>query len=124
MSGKRGFTLIELLVVLAIIGVLLALAAPRYFSSVDRSKEAVLRENLHQMREAIQQYYADKGKYPETLETLATDRYLRKVPIDPITERSDTWIVVPPPDGTQSGVFDVRSGAPGNGRDGTPYRDW
>ena len=124
MSGKRGFTLIELLVVLAIIGVLLALAAPRYFSSVDRSKEAVLRENLHQMREAIQQYYADKGKYPETLETLATERYLRKVPIDPITERADTWIVVPPPDGTQSGVFDVRSGAPGNGRDGTPYRDW
>ena len=67
MSGKRGFTLIELLVVLAIIGVLLAIAAPRYFSSVDRSKDAVLRSNLHQMREAIQQYYADKGKYPENL---------------------------------------------------------
>lgn len=124
MSGKRGFTLIELLVVLAIIGVLLALATPRYFSSLDRSKEAVLRDNLHRMREAIQQYYADKGKYPETLETLAADRYLREVPIDPITGRADTWIAVPPPDGTENGVFDVRSGAPGNGRDGTPYRSW
>lgn len=124
MSGKRGFTLIELLVVLAIIGVLLALAAPRYFSSVDRSKEAVLRENLHRMREAIQQYYADKGKYPEKLETLATERYLREVPVDPITERADTWIVVQPPDPEQSGVFDLRSGAPGNGKDGTPYRNW
>jgi len=123
-SGKRGFTLIELLVVLAIIGVLLAIAAPRYFSSVDRSKDAVLRSNLHQMREAIQQYYADKDKYPEKLGSLVTERYLREVPVDPITERADTWIVVPPPDPEQSGVFDVRSGAPGNGRDGTRYRDW
>ncbi|MFZ1909199.1 MAG: prepilin-type N-terminal cleavage/methylation domain-containing protein [Burkholderiales bacterium] len=124
MSGKRGFTLIELLVVLAIIGVLLAIAAPRYFSSVDRSKDAVLRSNLHQMREAIQQYYADKGKYPENLERLVTERYLREVPLDPVTERADTWIVVAPPDPEQSGVFDVRSGAPGNGKDGTRYRDW
>ena len=124
MSGKRGFTLIELLVVLAIIGVLLAIAAPRYFSSVDRSKDAVLRSNLHQMREAIQQYYADKGKYPENLGSLVTERYLREVPLDPVTERADTWIVVPPPDPEQSGVFDVRSGAPGNGKDGTRYRDW
>jgi general secretion pathway protein G len=123
-SGKRGFTLIELLVVLAIIGVLLAIAAPRYFSSVDRSKDAVLRSNLHQMREAIQQYYADKGKYPENLGSLVTERYLREVPLDPVTERADTWIVVPPPDPEQSGVFDVRSGAPGNGKDGTRYRDW
>jgi general secretion pathway protein G len=123
-TGKRGFTLIELLVVLAIIGVLLTLAAPRYFSSVDRSKEAVLRADLHRMREAIQQYYADKGKYPEKLETLVTERYLREMPRDPITERSDTWIPVPPPDGTQTGVYDVHSGAPGNAKDGSPYKDW
>ena len=123
MSGKRGFTLIELLVVLAIIGVLLMIAAPRYFSSVDRSKEAVLRQNLHQMREAIQQYYADKGKYPDKLESLVTGRYLREVPLDPVTERTDTWIVLPPPDAEQSGVYDVRSGAPGSGKDGTPYKD-
>jgi general secretion pathway protein G len=122
-SGRRGFTLIELLVVLAIIGVLLALAVPRYFSSVDRSKETVLKENLHQMREAIQQYYADKGKYPEKLETLADEHYLRKVPVDPVTERSDTWVVIPPEDPDKGGVYDVHSGAPGNGEDGVPYKD-
>lgn len=123
MSGKRGFTLIELLVVLAIIGVLLALAVPRYFHSLDRSKETVLRENLHQMREAIQQYYADKGKYPEKLETLADERYLRKVPVDPVTERSDTWVVIPPEDLDKGGVYDVHSGAPGKGEDGVPYKE-
>jgi len=122
-SGRRGFTLIELLIVLAIIGVLLMLAVPRYFHSLDRSKEAVLKENLHQMREAIQQYYADKGKYPEKLETLADERYLRKVPVDPVTERSDTWVVVPPEDTSQGGVYDVHSGAPGNDEDGKPYKD-
>lgn len=123
MSGRRGFTLIELLIVLAIIGVLLMLAVPRYFHSLDRSKEAVLKENLHQMREAIQQYYADKGKYPEKLETLADERYLRKVPVDPVTERSDTWVVVPREDTSQGGVYDVHSGAPGNDEDGKPYKD-
>jgi len=103
--------------------VLLMLAVPRYFHSLDRSKEAVLKENLHQMREAIQQYYADKGKYPEKLETLADERYLRKVPVDPVTERSDTWVVVPPEDTSQGGVYDVHSGAPGNDEDGKPYKD-
>ena len=108
---------------LAIIGVLLVLAVPRYFQSVDRSKEAVLKENLHQMREAIQQYYADKGKYPDKLETLADERYLRKVPVDPVTERNDTWVVVPPEDPSKGGVYDVQSGATGKGEDGTPYKD-
>jgi general secretion pathway protein G len=122
-SGKRGFTLIELLVVLAIIGVLLMIAAPRYFSQIDRSKEVVLSQNLHLMREAIQQYYADKGKYPDKLESLVTGRYLREMPLDPVTERADTWIVLPPPDAGQSGVYDVKSGAPGSGKDGTPYKD-
>ena len=120
----RGFTLIELLVVLAIIATLLMLALPRYFSSVDKSKEAVLKENLYQMRDAISKYYGDKGKYPESLEALADEKYLRKVPRDPITDSAATWIVVPPQDPQQSGVYDVRSGAPGNSSEGTPYAEW
>src|SRR5262250_1378216 len=108
-----GFTLIELLVVLAIVAILLTIAVPRYFGSLDRSKEAVLKENLYQMRDAIGKYYADKGKYPETLDTLAADKYLRIVPLDPITESATTWIAVPPEDPQKTGVYDVKSGAQG-----------
>lgn len=120
----RGFTLIELLVVFTILAILLTLAVPRYFGSIDKSKEAVLRENLSQMRDAISRYYADKGKYPESLETLATDKYLRRVPLDPITESPKTWIVVLPSDPQKSGVFDVRSGAQGKNRQGVSYSEW
>ena len=123
-SPSSGFTLIELLVVLAIVATLLTLAAPRYFSSLDRSKEAVLKENLFQMRDSIGKYYADKGKYPESVETLATEKYLRKVPLDPITESTTTWIAVPPEDPQKSGVSDVRSGAQGKGSDGSAYGEW
>jgi len=122
---RRGFTLIELLVVLAILGILLTLALPRYFSSIDKSKEAVLRENLVQIRDAISRYHADRGRYPETLDALASDRYLRRVPLDPLTESALTWIVIPPPqDLQQSGVYDVKSGAAGTGLDGTEYAQW
>jgi general secretion pathway protein G len=121
---RRGFTLIELLVVLAILGMLLTLALPRYFASVEKSKEAVLKENLHQMREAISRYHADRGRYPETLESLVADKYLRRVPLDPVTESPTTWVLVPPQDVQQTGVFDVRSGAQGNGIDGTEYAQW
>jgi general secretion pathway protein G len=125
-TAKRqpGFTLIELLVVLAIIATLLTLALPRYFKSVDRSKEAVLKENLYLMRDAIGKYYGDKGKYPESVEALATEKYLRKVPQDPITESPLTWVVVPPEDPQKGGVFDVKSGAQGKGLDGTEYSAW
>lgn len=123
-NRQAGFTLIELLVVLAIIGTLLMLAVPRYFSSVDRSKEAVLKENLFQMRDAIGKYYGDKGKYPESVEALATEKYLRKVPLDPITESAATWIAVPPQDTTKGGVYDVKSGAQGKASDGTEYAEW
>ena len=124
MHRRRGFTLIELLVVMAVVATLLTLVVPRYFGSIDKSKEAVLKENLHQMREAISRYHADRGKYPETLEALATDKYLRNVPLDPITESSATWIVVRPEDPDKGGVYDVRSGAPGKASDGTEYAQW
>jgi len=123
-TRRGGFTLIELLVVLAILATLLTLALPRYFGSVDRSKEAVLRENLHQMREAISLYYADKGRYPETLETLAAEKYLRQVPLDPITESAASWTLVAPEDAQKNGVYDVRSGAPGAGANGIEYARW
>jgi general secretion pathway protein G len=124
MVKKRGFTLIELLVVLAIVATLLTLALPRYFGSLDKSKEAVLKENLFQMRDAISRYHADKGKYPDTLDALATDKYLRKVPIDPVTDSASTWIPVRSDDPQKGGVQDVRSGAPGKGADGTEYTQW
>jgi len=121
---RRGFTLIELLVVLAVIATLLTLAVPRYFGSIDKSKEAVLRENLNQMRDAISRYYADKGKYPESLEALAADKYLRKVPLDPITESEKTWVVVQPEDPQKGGVYDVKSGAQGKSKEGVEYAQW
>ncbi len=121
---RRGFTLVELLVVFAIIALLLTLALPRYFGSLDRSKETVLRENLNQMRDAISRYHADKGRYPESLDRLAAERYLRAVPLDPITESNRTWQVVAPPDAQTSGIYDIRSGAAGRAQDGTEYVQW
>ena len=121
---RKGFTLIELLIVLAIVAVLLTIAVPRYYASLDRSKEAVLKENLYQLRDAIGKYYADKGKYPQTLESLASDKYLRKVPLDPITDSTSTWLVVSPDDPQKSGVFDVKSGAPGKALDGSEFSTW
>jgi general secretion pathway protein G len=121
---RTGFTLIELLIVLAIIALLLTIAVPRYFGSLDRSKEAVLREDLHQMRGAIDKYYGDKGKYPESLEALVSEKYLRSLPLDPITEKRDSWIVVAPQDPQKGGVYDVKTGAQGNATDGTAFADW
>lgn len=122
---RSGFTLIELIVVLAIVASLLTLAMPRYHHSLERSKEAVLRHDLQIMRDAIDKFYADRGRYPGTLEELAERRYLRKVPPDPVTDSSATWLVVSPPAGeARDGVYDVRSGAPGKSLDGEPYESW
>jgi general secretion pathway protein G len=126
--GRRraasGFTLVELLVVMSIIALLLALAAPRYFKSVARAEETVLKENLTLMRDALDKYYADTGKYPPDLEDLVKKRYLRKVPEDPITGSAATWILVPPDNPEKGGIYDVHSGAPGNSLSGTPYVEW
>jgi general secretion pathway protein G len=120
---RRGFTLIELLVVMAVLGLLLSIAAPRYTAYVDRSRETVLRHNLAGLRDAIDRFHADKARYPKDLEELVTTKYLRAVPLDPITEQVDTWAVIAPA-GASASVYDVRSGAQGNGREGTPYASW
>jgi general secretion pathway protein G len=121
---SRGFTLIELLVTMAIIALLLSLAAPRYFSSIDKAKETVLRENLHQIRDAIDKFHADRGRYPLSLGDLVTEKYLRKLPLDPVSDSENSWITVPPSDPQKGGVYDVKSGAPGVSRDGSAYESW
>ena len=121
---RNGFTLIELLVVFAIIATLLSLVAPRYFQSIDRSKEVALQENLATLRKALDQYQDDRGSYPSTLEVLVATKYLRKVPVDPVTDSVDTWVLISPPDAKKAGVFDVKSGAPGISANGKPYSEF
>jgi len=121
---KTGFTLIELMVVLAVIATLLAIALPRYFSSLEKSREAVLQQNLAMMRETLDKYYGDKGKYPDALDELVSSKYLRTLPVDPITDSNATWIIIPPDLPEMGGVYDVRSGAKGVARNGTEYRNW
>lgn len=119
-----GFSLIELLVVLAALALLLGIAVPRYAEHIDRAREVVLRQNLSALRDALDKFNADRDRYPNDLSELASERYLREVPRDPITDRMDTWILVAPPQGGVGRVFDVRSGAPGQARDGTAYASW
>lgn len=123
-SIERGFTLIELLVVLAIIGTLLSLALPRYNGSVDKSKEAVLRQNIATLRDAIDKFHGDNGTYPQSLDDLVTKQYLRRIPLDPVTNSEKTWIVVPSTEADEQGVMDVKSGAPGKSHTGTLFQDW
>lgn len=123
-ARARGFTLIELLMVLAALAMLLGIAVPRYVEHVDRARETVLRQNLAALRDAIDKFNADRGRYPAELAELARERYLREVPRDPITDRADTWTVVAPPPGNAGQVYDVHSGAQGVARDGRPYAAW
>ncbi|MCY1366274.1 type II secretion system protein G [compost metagenome] len=120
-----GFTLIELLVVMAIVSALLSIVVPRYMHKVDVAKEAALKENLNALRVALDQYNGDKGTYPEKLTDLVGQRYLRALPLDPVTERRDSWIVsIREEEGGKKVIHDVRSGAVGNGIDGTPFKSW
>lgn len=118
-----GFTLIELLVVLAIIAVLLTIAVPRYFHSVDRSKDVVLIENLRVVRETIDKFYGDTGRYPESLEELVERKYLRSLPRDPVNDRDDSWVLLPPEGDAKGNIYDIKSGATGQTQDGKAYKD-
>jgi general secretion pathway protein G len=124
-----GWTLIELLIVISIIMILTALATVTYRNSVTYAKEAALRTDLYMMRDAIDQYYADKGKYPDSLQTLVTENYMRSIPKDPITNSVDTWQTVPaePQPGSNTadpGIYDVKSGSEATAVDGSRYADW
>lgn len=121
---SRGFTLMELLAVLAIVAVLLTLAMPRYVERIQTAKEVVLRDNLRGLREVIDQFYGDQGRYPDSLQELVDKRYLRAIPVDPLTESDTTWQLVEVPLGYQGQVFDIRSGASGLSRAGVPYEQW
>ncbi len=129
MRNEKGFTLIELLIVIAIIGIIAGIAVAQLRTAPQKAREAVLKEDLYAMRDVIDQYFADKGKYPESLDALVEDGYLRKIPEDPITKSTETWQIVrseetdEDPDAA-GGVMDVKSGADGTALDGSTYSEW
>jgi len=126
---QKGFTLIELLVVVAIVGILAGVVVGQYRRSIVKAKEAVLKENLFRTRNAINQYFADKGRYPIDLEELVADRYLRTVPWDPIAESTQSWILIPSEMDEEDislepGIADLKSGAEGYAMDGSSFDSW
>jgi general secretion pathway protein G len=132
---QQGFTLLELIIVVAVIGILATIAMPRLLHTPERAREAVLKTDLRTFRSALDQHYADKGRYPATLEALVETGYLRSVPVDPLTRSADTWVLIyeeasaeealeDEEEGAGPGIVDVRSGAPGAAVDGTPYGEW
>ena len=128
-TEESGFTLIELLIVLSLIVVLASMGLTQYRNSITHSKEAVLKEDLFRLRDAIDQYYADKGQYPATLDALVSEHYLRSLPEDPFTRSTTSWQAIPSePDPNnptaEAGVYDVKSGSDGTALDGTKYADW
>ena len=128
-GDERGFTLIELLIVITLITILATMGIVQYRNSVQSTREAILSTDLFRMRDAIDQYYADKSKYPASLDALVTDGYMRKIPEDPVTKSADTWQTVPaePDPGNPSaepGIYDVKSGATGTALDGRSYADF
>lgn len=130
-SSARGFTIIEILVVVTIIGLLAGIAAVQVNKTMKTTKMNILKHDLRQMRDLIQQYKIDKKKYPESIQALVDEGYLRAVPVDPITDATDTWVEIhnepdleEDPENADTGVIDVQSGAPGNDVDGIPYIEY
>ena len=128
-TSESGFTLVELMIVMFIIGILAAIAIPNYLKSVNKAKEAVLKEDLHTMRSAIDSYTVDKEKAPQSLDDLVQAGYLKKLPIDPLTSRDDTWITgqsdtLSDINQTEGGIDDVHSGSQGISSEGTTYNTW
>ena len=126
-TGERGFTLLEMLIVVALVGIMAGLAVVQFKHTPQKAKEAVLKEDLYILRDIIDQYFTDKGKYPSTLQDLVDAGYIRKIPVDPITGSSESWQIenVPAEEGEDAGgIYDVHSGAPGAGLDGTNYSEW
>ncbi|HZF16720.1 MAG TPA: prepilin-type N-terminal cleavage/methylation domain-containing protein [Steroidobacteraceae bacterium] len=122
--GRPAFTLIELLVVMSIIATLLLIAVPRYFHSVDHSREVVLRQDLSVMRDAIDKHFADLARYPDVLPDLVERHYLRSIPVDPETKSSESWVTVPSEDQEAPGIRDVHSGSQATASDGTAFATW
>ena len=121
---KKGFTLIEVLVVMTLVALLVTIALPRYFTGLQRSKEAVLKEDLRILRQAIEDYHGDKNQLPANLEDLVTQRYIKFIPVDPITERDDSWVLQFTETENYPQLYDVSSGAEGEGLNGMPYQKW
>ena len=123
-TATHGFTLIELLIVMSIIGLLLSIAVPRYFRSLQHARETVLKQDLSILREAIDKYYADLNQYPDKLPDLVEKHYVRSVPVDPFTRLADTWNLVASDDPDHPGIRDIQSGAPDIASNGTPVASW
>ena len=126
--GKKGYTLLELMIVVAIVGILVTLAIPNFQQSAMKAKETALKQNLFTMRAVLDQYYADRGDYPDSLESLVEGKYLRSIPVDPFTKSSTTWTEIyeeqEEGDDSSAGVYDIKSGSEDVAGDGTPYKDW
>jgi len=122
-SDRKGFTLVELLIVLSILALLLTIALPSYFGSIQRAKETALRENLTVLRQTFDKFYADRNRYPASLNELVELKYLKGVPIDPVTESSTTWRIETS-GAENAGLVNIRSGASGVAQDGTPYSEF